>query len=230
MPGELQTDPSTRGGVVDMTEPEDLLTRMKALLEEGEALVEKSEISPLAFLPWYDEVLHLLALTVGTENIYYEGMKHRHDHYKGGGGYAKLAVAMLARVIGTLERGELTSIRNLAASDVHGSLLEQAEYLLKETYHVPAASLAGAVLENHLVKLAQKSNLTWKGYHTIGKMNDLLRDEGVYTEKDHSEVNSLQGTRDYVDHHEFEKTQDVNPERVRLMIERVRLFMDTHPL
>jgi hypothetical protein len=119
----------------------------------------------------------------------------------------------------------------MAASEVHGSLLDQADYLLGETYHIAAAAVAGAVLEDHLVKLTAKHGVTWDGtYHTISNLNHALKKAGVYGSKVWGQVKNLQATRDLVDHHEFGDKSEVNPQEVALMLKGVRLFIEQHPV
>src|SRR5438876_3594555 len=51
------------------------------------------------------------------------------------------------------ERGLLFDLRALVAAELIGDFTDQAEALVQEGYHVPAASLIGAVLEDALRKL-----------------------------------------------------------------------------
>ena len=64
-----------------------------------------------------------------------------------------------------------------------------AQHLLQEAFHIPAASLGGAVLEDGLRRLATVNNVTVKTRDDAGSLNRRLRDAGGY---DNMEYKRLQ--------------------------------------
>jgi len=61
-----------------------------------------------------------------------------------------IKLGTLEAIRDTLNMGWLTGVEDLVRADTFADLLEQADYLLSEGYHVAAGVLGRAVLEDHL--------------------------------------------------------------------------------
>lgn len=61
--------------------------------------------------------------------------------------YFKDVVGILEAAAKDFEGGFLFDLKSLVLAELLGDFMEQAKELYKQGYHVPAASLAGAVLE-----------------------------------------------------------------------------------
>ncbi|MGH8592507.1 MAG: hypothetical protein ACREV3_01215 [Gammaproteobacteria bacterium] len=70
--------------------------------------------------------------------------------------------------------GLLFDMKALIAAELLGDFIEQTEVLLEAGYHVPAASLAGAVLEDTLRKLCSKHNVRFPASTKIDSLNSEL--------------------------------------------------------
>ena len=76
--------------------------------------------------------------------------------------------------------GMLTDLRQLVTAEAFGDLLEAAEHLIAEKHHLPAAALAGAILESSMRVLATNRNVGWTGASGISKLNQALYAANVY--------------------------------------------------
>jgi hypothetical protein len=97
-----------------------------------------------------------------------------------------------------LAGGYLAQVRPLVAAEVFDSFLEMAEHLAKEGFVVPAASLAGAVLEDALRRAAQARRLKATG--SLESLNNVLADADAYTRTTQRQVKHWVGVRNDADH------------------------------
>ncbi len=103
------------------------------------------------------------------------------------------------------EAGLLFDMRALIAAELLGDFLEQAEVLVRDGYHIPAASLSGAVLEDTLRKLCEKRGLPVPAKTKIDSLNTDLAKAGVYDKLVHKRITALADIRNNADHGHFEK-------------------------
>jgi len=95
-----------------------------------------------------------------------------------------------------------------------------ADHLHTNGYHIPAASIAGAVLEDSLRRLHLKRIGPWQGDSGITKLNDGLRKADVYSQSVWRQTQVWGDIRNDADHGHFEK---VNADHVRLMAQGIRI-------
>ena len=76
--------------------------------------------------------------------------------------------------------GMLFDLRAMVAAEVLGGFIEQAQALLVQGYYAPAASLAGAVLEDTLRKLCDVKSIPYPEKTTINFLNTELTRATVY--------------------------------------------------
>ena len=112
---------------------------------------------------------------------------------------------MVAAAKHDFERGLLFDLRALVNAEILGDFMEQAERLLEENYYVPAASLAGAVLEDTLRKLCDKNGLTYPDKTTIDRLNADLAKAGIYDKLVQKRITALADIRNNADHGKFDK-------------------------
>ncbi len=103
------------------------------------------------------------------------------------------------------EAGILFDMRALITAEVLGDFIEQSEALLKAGYHVPAASLAGAVLEDTLRKLYEKHSVTIPASSKIDGLNVELARADVYDKLVQKRITALADIRNNADHGHFDK-------------------------
>lgn len=125
--------------------------------------------------------------------------------------------------------GFLDDAWSLIRAEVAADYLTQAETLLVDGCHVPAAVLAGAVLEDTLRKLAVDKRIdlqTKKGRpKTIDPLNVELKKSGVYSAVKAKEIDGWAGIRNAAAHG---KPDEFKPDDVRRMVEGVRAFVGEH--
>jgi hypothetical protein len=110
------------------------------------------------------------------------------------------------------EAGVLFDMRALIFAELLGDFIEQAEALLEAGYHVPAASLAGAVLEDTLRKLCEKHEIPLPDSTSIDRLNADLARVGVYDKLIQKRVTALADIRNNADHGHFERFTKVDVE------------------
>lgn len=119
------------------------------------------------------------------------------------------------------EGGYLFDVRNLVHAEVFSDELEQAEHFLSQGYKVPAAVIAGTVLETTLRELCtQHANL--QPADNINRMNDDLAREGVYNKMRTDQIRALAKIRNAAAHG---KPDEFNDNDVKLMIAGIRDFI-----
>ncbi|HEX7061543.1 MAG TPA: HEPN domain-containing protein [Woeseiaceae bacterium] len=112
-------------------------------------------------------------------------------------------------------------VRALVAAEVLDDFLEQAEHLFAQGFHVPAASLAGAVLEDTLRKLAESKGISVPGKTSIDKLNAELAKAGTYDKLVLKRITAIADVRNNADHRHFDK---VKKEDVEDTLKWVRRF------
>ena len=134
--------------------------------------------------------------------------------------------ARLAAIREDFESGFLDDPWSVAAAEVAADYLTQAEVLISEAYHVPAAVLAGAVLEDALRKLCVQHGIPTespKGKRkSIDPMNSDLKKAGVYRRTTSKHITAWAGLRNDAAHGDGDKN---DPKDVARMIDGVRSFV-----
>jgi hypothetical protein len=138
----------------------------------------------------------------------------------------------LPSVVGILEAaktdfegGLLFNLKSLVEAEVLGDFLEQAQALLSSGYHVPAASLAGAVLEDTLRKICDRVSISYSANTKIGNLNADLLKAGVYNLLAHKQITAFADIRNNADHGHFDKFE---PTDVDAMIKWIGRFSSEH--
>ncbi len=117
--------------------------------------------------------------------------------------------------------GLLFDMRALIAAELLGDFVEQAETPLNAGYHVPAASLAGAVLEDSLRRLCEKHGVAMPDSTKIDRLNSELARAGVYDKLIQKRITALADIRNNADHGHFDKFRK---EDVEDMVKWIRSF------
>lgn len=110
------------------------------------------------------------------------------------------------------EAGILFDMRALITAEVLGDFIEQAETLLEAGYHVPAASLTGAVLEDTLRKLCEKHSIAVPATPKIDRLNAELARAEVYDKLVQKRITALADIRNNADHGHFDKFEKADVE------------------
>jgi hypothetical protein len=119
------------------------------------------------------------------------------------------------------EMGLLFDVRALIAAELLGDFIEQAEFLLTANYHVPAASLAGAVLEDTLRKLCERHDIPLPESTKIDRLNSDLARAEIYDRLTQKRITAIADIRNNADHGHFNKFRR---EDVDDMVKWIRSF------
>ena len=209
------------------------LKRMDELIEQAKDMLGRLSDVTLEFAGWTTSVNSIIGLTFGERDIHYlnycdqeektEEMLDR-GHYDG----VRRCLEILKAARHDWAAGLLTDIRELVAAEVFDDLLDMARYLLDEGFHLPAAALAGGVLEDSLRKLCTKHGVEWEGHSAINILNMALYKAKAYNKPDMGLVDAWGKLRNQVDHGEFKAPSDVDATQVGLMVDGVRHFIGKH--
>lgn len=103
------------------------------------------------------------------------------------------------------ESGLLFEIKSLVRAEVLEDFLTQAEVLLKNGYYIPAASLAGAILEDTLRKLCEKNGVPVAEKTKLDSLNSELARNNIYDKLVQKRITALADIRNNADHGHFDK-------------------------
>jgi hypothetical protein len=210
---------------------EKFLERIKQLLEKAEKVKATHKPNPPgvigfptldedAFFEWKSNVENLIILTSGRDSVYYQNFINNVKN-----GYRSevdIGIGILRALKEDLEKGCLTSVRDLVIAEVFTDFLDMAEHLLEKGYKDPAASLIGAVLEDGLRRIAEKHNVTVKHDDDISSLNTRLANKEIYNRLIQKQIQVWKDIRNSADHGKFD---EYNSDQVRLMLEGVRKFL-----
>ena len=139
---------------------ERIRNRALALIEKGNAVISTRRpnspgvigfptLSTQEYANWRSQSLAFLTDLLGAEHVYTNSFETRIEK-SGYTGSTRAGIGILQAVLEDIEQGFIDTIRQLLTAEVFADLLDQATHLLESGYKAPAASLAGAVLEDGL--------------------------------------------------------------------------------
>ena len=122
------------------------------------------------------------------------------------------------------ESGLLFNMKSIIEAELLGDFIEQAESLLDAGYHIPAASLAGAILEDTLRKLWVKRGWEVPRKSNINYLATELAKAGEYNSLTQKQITAHADVRNSADHgnYTFQSTD------VEDMVKWVRRFAEEH--
>ena len=208
--------------------------RLAVLIQKGVTVLSTHEPNPpnvigfptldtSRYMEWRSQALALLTRVFGSSHTYTEVFKSKVSDraYESG---AERGLGILRAALEDVDSGDLETLQEMAAAEVFSDFLEQADHLLKNGYLAPAASLAGAVLENGLRSLAKRNGITVKGRDNLQSLNSKVGDKGVYSRLRQQEVAVWIKVRNAADHGCFD---DITQNRVADLIAGVRGLLNS---
>lgn len=202
-----------------MTLQDQVQGRLAALIAKGQAVLETDRPPPRGvislstyvdgqlFSEWQAQSVVCLAQVFGEQHGYTPRFE---ESTKGGalGSSARHGLGILRAALEDVEQGHLATIQQLAAGDIFSDFLEQADHLLSNGYSAPAASLAGAVLENGLRSIAQRNNITIKSRDNLSALNQRLAEAGVHNRLRQKQIAVWIDVRNAADHGHFDDLRE----------------------
>jgi hypothetical protein len=180
------------------------------------------------YLRWRTQAANLIERVCGRNSTHYQDIRSIADNDK-----TKLNSYYFADCFGILQAaskdyadGFLVEIRFLVRAELVDDFLTQADALLKQGYHVPAASVAGAVLEDTLRKLCDKNAIVYDpAKSNLNILNTELARAGIYDRLVQKRITAEADLRNSADHGQF---ANVKSKDVEDMVSWVRRFVENH--
>jgi Tfp pilus assembly protein PilN len=187
------------------------------------------------FIEWRTKVATLLALIVPKGHVHrqtVEELPKLQDSQEN----LQEAVSLLRGVKDDFEQGFLDDLATAIEAEIASNYMGQAEHLLAEGQrgkfdHVPAAVLAGAVLENSLRTICGQQqqpiaiNNSNGDFKTLSPLVDDLKRAGVFNEAKAKQLRAWADIRNLAAHGEF--TQFTRSD-VEAMISGINNFLADH--
>lgn len=220
-----------------MSMQDQILGELKRLLEEGNQILhaagwdgrEYQQAFPgdVEYLKFRTSALNLIRRACGENSDHYRQLRQiaEDKQNKDNSYYMHQCVGVVHAALEDFSRGLLFDLKALVAAELLGDFLDQAEHLATQEYHVPAASLAGAVLEDGLRQLCQKHSIPIAAKTNIEALNVALAKATVYDKLVQKQITAFADLRNNADHGHFAK---VSLHDVVEMIKWIRRFGSTY--
>lgn len=169
------------------------------------------------------EAMNLIRRSCGQDSDHYRELKRFADTEETSTNsfYFVHCLGVVEAAKRDFDSGLLFDMRGLISAEILGDFIEQAETLLANGYHVPAASLAGAILEDTLRKLCDKQSIAIPASTKIDSLNAELARAGIYDKLIQKRITALADIRNNADHGHFNRFKS---EDVEDMVKWVRTF------
>ena len=205
--------------------------RLAAMIEKGEAVLGTHRpphpnvstsltLDTRQFTEWRNQALVYLEQIFGMEHTYVLQFKEKVVHRSMGNTNAGIGILHAAHE--DVDHGYLETFENLVTGAVFSDFLEQSQHLLENGYKSPAASLAGAVLENGLRSLAERKGIPTKDTDNLETLNRKIVDKRIYNRLRQKQVETWIEVRNAADHGRFD---DFGKSDVGDLIKGVRDFL-----
>lgn len=208
-----------------------LVERIQQLLEKAERVKATHKPNPPnvigfptldedVFLEWKTGTEQLIVLATGKDSVYHKNFVK--DVERGYTNHVDFGIGILRALKEDIERGFLSSLKDLVVAEVFTDFLDITEHLLENGYKDPAASLAGAVLEDGLRKIAGKNNIQVKMGDDISSLNTKIANQNIYNRLVQRQVQTWKAVRDSADHGKF---SEYKADDVKDVVNGVRRFL-----
>lgn len=210
--------------ILDLTveKPSEFLGTIKVFKDNGDDL----------YVQWIVNSKNILKLAGGGEDsIHYESFLQleKPQTFESKSSVLKRLVSILRACLDDLNNGFLISFKQIIQAEVFDSELEQATYFLNENYKIPAAVIAGVVLETAIKELCINNGIDiylpdGKREKKLEKLNEDLTKSGIYPLTQQKKVTYYADIRNNAAHG---KPENFDAEDVRDMIKGIeKLLMD----
>jgi hypothetical protein len=213
---------------------EDLVARAEVLVAKGDDVLSTYKRNPPnvigfptldagAFTEWRVQTLAFLIRILRKDHAYVKNFEAVVE--AGHPSHVKSGQGILRALAEDLGGGYLVNVQTLVAGEVFSDLAELAQHLLESGYKDPAASLAGAVLEDGLRRIAANNGVKLKSREDLSSLNTKCADGQIYSRLVQKKVILWMGVRNHADHGEF---GEYTEQDVREMIDGVTGFLSTY--
>lgn len=205
-----------------MSWQEDARTRLASLIEYGgENLDYGTGPGQGHFFGWRTQAISALHAIVGENDIYTTEFKALATYSNG----PQSGIEILRRLHSDIENGYLRKTANIISAEVFADFLEMGEHLLAEGYKDPAASLAGAVLEDGLRHIARNNEIAVTDGDNLTSLRDKCVGKKIFNNLGRQQITTWTTLRNSAAHGKFD---EYTAQQVGSMISDVRSFLATH--
>ena len=197
-----------------MTIGERTLEQVERLIGKAEAAIKTyyrvpgtsgfPDLDSQASAEWRTQTLAFMTHTLGEDDSYTREFREKTERYN----YkdtAETGIGILRALQDHIEHGYLQTYRQLVAADLFTDFFEQAEHLLDNGYHHPAASLAGAALENGLKEIARDRGIALASQEDLSTLSGKLADKEIINRLEQKQLSVMADVRNAADHGEFDR-------------------------
>jgi len=179
------------------------------------------EVSSTDFLEWKIKTKNLINKSCGENSEHYRAFCSNEEPstFSSNLGTLQKLKAVFCAAREDYEGGYLRSTRSLIQAEVFDSELEQAQALLDAGYKVPAAVVAGIVLETSLRELSDRKGLP---HGKLDKMNAELAKAGIFNKLQQKRITAIADIRNSAAHG---KPDEFNEADVNDMIRDITRFV-----
>jgi len=163
--------------------------------------------NPTDYLRFRTEAMNLIRRSCGEDSDHYIQIKRLAESKDSAnnGFYFSHCFGVIEAAHNDFESGLLFQIRSLVAAELLEDFIIQAQALFDAGFHVPAASLTGAILEDTLRKLSENKGIKVPEKTKIDSLNSELARHGVYDKLIQKRITALADIRNNADHGHFDK-------------------------
>jgi hypothetical protein len=187
------------------------------------------------FVKWRTNVSTLLCNIVPKTNVHYEAVSE-FPKLRNEKGYLEYGISLLKAIKEDFKNGMLESLASQWEAANLAEYMTQAEQLLGEGIpdkfdHIPAAVLAGAILEKTLRGLCQKCNPPIPTFSDkneplrLGYLIDALKKTDIFNELTAKQLRAWADIRNNAAHGDFDKFKRCD---VDLMLKGINSFLANH--
>jgi len=189
----------------DMSTQNKISDSFTKLIQEGQRPAERG--SHTGYLRFRTQAMNLIRRSCGESSDHYQELKRLAENQNSATNpfYLEHCLGVVEAAHRDFEAGLLFDVRSLIAADLLGGFMEQAETLLAAGYHVPTASLAGAVLEDTMRKLCEKHGINNPPTLGINALNSELFRNDIYDKLIQKRITAIADIRNNADHGNFNK-------------------------
>ncbi len=159
------------------------------------------------YLRFRTEAMNLIRRSCGEDSDHYNQIKQLavSKGSDNNGYYFSHCFGVLEAAHRDFKAGLLFQIKLLVAAELLEDFISQAQALFDAGFHVPAASLTGAIIEDTLRKLSENKGISVPPKTKIDSLNSELAKQRVYDKLIQKRITALADIRNNADHGYFDK-------------------------
>jgi hypothetical protein len=195
-----------------------LVSRLDRLIQKGQSVAGTrysnaasfgpAHVQTDAFAEWRSQADHMLTGLLGPDSTYVQ--RFRTDVTRAGPNEVNHGLGVLRAVKQDAENGDLVDLRTLVAGEVFADFLEMAKHLLEAGYPAAAASVAGAVLEDGLRRIAATNGIVHDPRAGAGTIAGKLVGAGVHSALEQKRLELAIQVRNDADHGNWDQVSEQN--------------------